>query len=233
MNIVIVEDHRQWARIVSDHVSALGYDVSVFECKADALSKIWDIMPDILIADASLPDGSMLGELSRIRSAFPAMGIIVITGNLRAHEQCMTDGADYYLTKPVSLSVLGVTLNALERRLMTLYNAKPDSLVWVLDSAKRNFKSNQGFQLDLTAKEGVVLSLLIQSPKLPVRHARISKALGYPDSIYDQHRIDVLLYRLRKKLLRIPGGIFQIRNIYAEGFLLVSNSGAKCALLAS
>lgn len=49
----------------------------------------------------------------------------------------------------------------------------------------------------------------------------MSQILGYPEVIYDQHRIDALLYRVRKKLATLRDAPMHIRNIYSEGSLLV------------
>ncbi|ODA20391.1 transcriptional regulator, partial [Achromobacter xylosoxidans] len=174
---------------------------------------------------ASLPDGDMLGHIAALRRALPAMGIIVLTGSVRMHAQLqgMSDGADYYLIKPVQLPVLAVTLTALERRLLTgaQAQAQADKPRWTLDVASRELRSTEGDQVALTAKESIVLASLIQSPKFPVSHKRMSQLLGYPEVIYDQHRVNALLYRVRKKLSAIRGTPMLIRNIYSEGSLLV------------
>jgi DNA-binding response OmpR family regulator len=71
--------------------------------------------PDILLSDIGLPDGSLLPELASLRQNFPSMGIIILTAATRSEERvrCMSDGADYYLVKPVKLEEVSATLTAL------------------------------------------------------------------------------------------------------------------------
>lgn len=223
MRILVVEDPPDWADTVSRHIAELGHVVRTCAGQREALDHIRRSPPEILVTGASLPDGDMLGHIAALRRALPAMGIIVLTGSVRMHAQLqgMSDGADHYLIKPVQLPVLAVTLTALERRLLTGAQAQADKPRWTLDVASRELRSTEGDQVALTAKESIVLASLIQSPKFPVSHKRMSQLLGYPEVIYDQHRVNALLYRVRKKLSAIRGTPMLIRNIYSEGSLLV------------
>lgn len=223
MRILIVEDPPEWAETVSRHVAGLGHDVHTCGTLHDALDRIRREPPQILVSGAPLPDGDMLAHIAALHRAFPTMGIIVLTANVRITTQLqgMSDGADHYLIKPVQLPLLAVTLSALERRLATASPAPPQPGDWTLDVESRQLRSAQGEQVSLTAKESIVMASLIQSPKFPISHKRLSQILGYPEVIYDKHRIDALLYRVRKKLATIHGTPMQIRNIYSEGSLLV------------
>lgn len=223
MRILVVEDPPDWAETVRRYIAERGHTVHTCAGLGDALDHIRRDPPGILVTGASLPDGDMLDHIAALRRALPAMGIVLLTTSVRLHTQLqgMSDGADHYLIKPVPLPVLAVTLSALERRLLTCAFSAPPQHRWTLDVASRELRSADGEQLALTAKECLVLASLIQSPKFPISHKRMSQILGYPEVIYDQHRIDALLYRVRKKLSTLPGTPMQIRNIYAEGSVLV------------
>ncbi|MFY3137925.1 response regulator transcription factor [Achromobacter xylosoxidans] len=223
MRILVVEDPPEWADAVSRHIAGLGHAVHVGGGLHDALDHIRREPPEILVTGAPLADGDMLEHIAALRRAFPAMGIVVLTAdaNIDAQVRGMSDGVDHYLVKPVQLSLLAVTLSALERRLARFAPPSPRDGDWSLDVQARQLRSAHGEQVDLTAKESIVMASLIQSPKFPISHKRMSQILGYPEVIYDKHRIDALLYRVRKKLATIRGAPMQIRNIYSEGSLLV------------
>ncbi|CUJ54216.1 MULTISPECIES: response regulator transcription factor [Achromobacter] len=227
MRVLVVEDPPEWAESVSNHIAGLGRGVHVCGTVQDALAHIRQSPPGILVTAASLPDGDMLGHIAPLRRTFPAMGIIVLTDNVRmpAQLQSLSDGADHYLIKPIQLALLAVTVSALERRLVTATPGPISHCNWTLDVQSRQLRSSDGQQLSLTAKESIVMATLIQSPKYPVSHKRMSQNLGYPAVIYDQHRIDALLYRVRKKLATLRDAPLQIRNIYSEGSLLVLREG--------
>lgn len=223
MRILVVEDPPDWAETVSRHIAGLGHAVQTCHGLGDALDHIRRQPPQILVTGAPLPDGDILDHIAALHRTFPTMGIVVLAASVRINTQLqgMSDGVDHYLTKPVQLPVLAVTLSALERRLVSLSPAPPSAGSWTLDVASRLLRSKEGEQVDLTAKEAIVMASLIQSPKFPISHRRMSQILGYPEVIYDKHRIDALLYRVRKKLGTIRGTPMQIRNIYSEGSLLV------------
>lgn len=223
MRILVVEDPPEWADTVSRHIAGLGHAVHTCGGLRDALDHIRQRPPEILVTGTPLPDGDMLAHIAALHRTFPAMGIVVLAASLRINTQLqgMSDGVDHYLNKPVQLPLLAVTLSALERRLVTSSAAPSRDGAWTLDVESRELRSSDGEQVDLTAKEAIVLASLIQSPKFPISHERMSQILGYPDIIFDKHRIDALLYRVRKKLGTIRGTPMQIRNIYAEGSLLV------------
>lgn len=228
MNVVIIEHQLYCAEIIMNHLRLLGHGAILFKSKSEALDYIWRNAPDIIVSAATMPDGSMISELQKIRLVFPAVGIVILATNQFSHESVMIDGADYYISKPVSLPILSSTINALARRMIvsrTVINTEAN--VWVLDLAGKTLKSGKDFLLRLTPRESAVLFLLMQSPNLPVKSFQIAQILNYSPSIYCQHRIDVFLYRIRKKLLQIPEGTFRIRNIYAEGYLLESSSSVK------
>ncbi|MCV6902009.1 MAG: response regulator [Achromobacter xylosoxidans] len=223
MRILVVEDPPEWAATVSRHIAGLGHAVHTCGGLRDALDHIRQRPPEILVTGTPLPDGDMLAHIAALHRTFPAMGIVVLAASLRINTQLqgMSDGVDHYLNKPVQLPLLAVTLSALERRLVTSSATPPRDGAWTLDVESRELRSSDGEQVDLTAKEAIVLASLIQSPKFPISHERMSQILGYPEIIFDKHRIDALLYRVRKKLGTIRGTPMQIRNIYAEGSLLV------------
>ncbi|BEG75253.1 response regulator transcription factor [Achromobacter xylosoxidans] len=223
MRILVVEDPPEWADTVSRHIAGLGHAVHTCGGLRDALDHIRQRPPEILVTGTPLPDGDMLAHIAALHRTFPAMGIVVLAASLRINTQLqgMSDGVDHYLNKPVQLPLLAVTLSALERRLVTSSAAPSRDGAWTLDVESRELRSSDGEQVDLTAKEAIVLASLIQSPKFPISHERMSQILGYPEIIFDKHRIDALLYRVRKKLGTIRGTPMQIRNIYAEGSLLV------------
>ncbi|OZI42231.1 transcriptional regulator [Bordetella genomosp. 5] len=231
MRILIAEDHPEWGHILQTHVAQLAYSSTLCTSCEETLTALNETGPQILLTDALLSDGDIRDEIPGIRQRLPGLGIIVLTARTHFDDQirALTDGADYYLIKPIKLPILTATLTALARRLaaQARHACAKAAPGWVFDrAASLLLRPSDGASIKLTDREGTVFSLLLQNPTFPVRHQALCHALGIPDYAFDPHRIDSLMYRVRKKLLQVADSPFSIRNVYAEGFLL-STGGAS------
>lgn len=236
MRILIAEDHPEWGHILQNHVAQLAYTSTLCTSCEETLAALNDTGAHILLTDALLSDGDIRGEIPGIRQRLPGLGIIVLTARTHFDDQirALTDGADYYLIKPIKLPTLTATLTALSRRLAAQGRQASTTAAagWVFDrAAGLLLRPSDGASIRLTDREGTVFSLLLQNPTFPVRHQALCQALGIPDYAFDPHRIDTLMYRVRKKLVQIPDSPFAIRNVYAEGFLLTT--GGACVQFSS
>lgn len=234
MKVLIIESEIDWRGVLAAHIAGLGYTVSTRESLAGALESLRNEHPDILIADGGLPDGNLLAELAAIRQRFPSMGILIVTATTRLEERVrgMSDGADYYLVKPVKLEEVAATLTALSRRMKTApHERAPSGEVWRFNRLSGQLTDGKGACLQFTDKESAALTALLQSPHYPVSHAQLFDLLRTGAEEYDAHRIDALIYRVRQKLRTIKDMPIQIRNIYGEGFLLLRNDPAMDLVL--
>lgn len=236
MRVLIVEDEIDWRNVLQSHVQQLGYEVSSCATRAEALEMLRVERPDILIADAGLSDGNLLLEIASIRQFFPSMGIVILTAKTRLEERVrgMSDGADYYLVKPVKLEEVSATLTALSRRMKTgPHQPALEAETWTFSRKLGQLSDGAEYQLQFTDKESTALAALVQSPNYPVSHTQLFDLLRSGSEEYDAHRVDALIYRVRQKLRSITHAPMQIRNIYGEGFLLVRRSLAVDILIDS
>jgi DNA-binding NtrC family response regulator len=69
--------------------------------------------PDAAILDYSLPDGTALDLMKRLKALDADVPMIVLTGHgsIDLAVQAIKDGAEHFLTKPVELAALGVVLD--------------------------------------------------------------------------------------------------------------------------
>lgn len=223
MKVFIVGGEADWCNRLAAHVGGLGYETGSCPALARALDILGNRQPDILIADAGLL------ELASIRQHFPSMGIIVLTASTRLEERVrgMSEGADYYLVKPVRLEEISATLTALSRRMKTApHQRPPESERWIFNRKSGRLANGDAVSLQFTEKESIALAALLQSPNYPVSHAQLFDLLRSGAEEYDSHRIDALIYRVRQKLRAHADAPMQIRNIYGEGFLILHRSAA-------
>lgn len=92
----------------------------------EGMAKAMETLPDIIICDLSMPkvDGQRMLVALRAQKALQRTKIIVFTANTAEDEmmQAFDNGADAYLTKPVSLQLL-------RKRIAKLLQVQPDTLV--------------------------------------------------------------------------------------------------------
>lgn len=112
MNLLIAEDDAKTRSILEINLSDK-YNILFCENGKEALQALREKNFDILITDWKMPvmDGREL--LLAVRKEFPGMPVIVITafGSIQNAVDMMTEGAFYYIEKPVKLDNLEVILD--------------------------------------------------------------------------------------------------------------------------
>ncbi|EHK64412.1 response regulator transcription factor [Achromobacter arsenitoxydans] len=226
MTIIVVDDHGDWRDTIAEYIHSLGLDKAILTAGslAELDQLLLTVTPGILVLDAMLPDGDGLARVSHLRTTYPSMGIIMLTGRLLSEDKVsgLSLGADHYLTKPVNLAELGATLVALSRRLRVVPAADADdadSGAWRFDPARRTLTSPAQVCVDITDTESRLIGALIQAAPLPLSRNRLVEALGASAEAYDTHRLDAHMHRLRRKLRAQAGGDMGIRTVYGVGYV--------------
>src|SRR5512143_1119344 len=113
---LIVDDDDAFVSGLAEVVKREGFAVATAGTLADARREMTDSPPDIVLVDLLLPDGSGMDLLEAFE---PTTGpeVVLITGNasLETAVDALRRGATDYLTKPIDMGRLKVTLNALAR----------------------------------------------------------------------------------------------------------------------
>jgi two-component system repressor protein LuxO len=117
--VLIVEDTLPMAALYEEYLRDEDYDVAIAGTLAQARARIAARVPDAVVVDIGLPDGSGLELLKDIRAkGLPIEAVVVtVTGSMNLAIEAMREGAYDFLVKPFDRDRLTVTLrNALERR---------------------------------------------------------------------------------------------------------------------
>jgi len=121
--ILLVEDDRILAEALADALGHAGYAVEAAGTGGEALQILGGRPPDLLLLDIGLPDMDGWDILRRVRDTDRTrdLPVLVLTGLGNAStEQAMALGADEFLSKPFSISVLvEVAARLLTRRSAT------------------------------------------------------------------------------------------------------------------
>lgn len=102
--LLLVQSEPVLAELASFRLELLGYQITPAASGAEALSKVQEALPDLLIIDTTLPEGDGLEWLSRLRGEFSADQLPVLVfsldPSLETVERAYHAGAQDYLITP-------------------------------------------------------------------------------------------------------------------------------------
>ncbi len=113
--VLVVDDEAGLVDQLQRFLASKGYAVSTAADGLEALQKVQDERPDVVLLDINLPRMNGLEVLRRVRASDPAVAVIMVSGlsDEATSRRALALGALAYLTKPLSF-------RALEQRLGTL-----------------------------------------------------------------------------------------------------------------
>ena len=219
--IIIADDEELIRRLVSDFLTAEGYEALCAD-DGDVALKLFEENPDtaLLIIDIMMPnmDGWELCRKIRETSDVP---IIMLTARAQEYDQltAFDAGADDYVTKPCSPSILMKRVAALLRR---REGSSGNSKVLYVDDLKLDSFAHEvwlsGKSISLTLKEYSILQKLLSSPgRVFTRDQMLDEIWGF-DFDGDVRTVDSHVARLRTKLGQ--WGSNHIKTIYGTGYKL-------------
>ena len=214
--ILIVEDNPDYAEEMAQFLSDLEHEVAISRCAADMWSALSQGKADVVVLDLGLPDADGFDVIPRMRQLYPQIGLLVLTGRVALDSRILglRLGADHYLTKPIKFLELAAHIEALERRVSPQLSSHES---WTLKVGARTLEL-MGLSISLTEKEFSFLHLLTMNTR-PVSRDVIVAGLGDNDPDAGR-RIDMLAYRLRKKVRTGLGHDLPLRSAYGEGYSL-------------
>jgi two-component system KDP operon response regulator KdpE len=199
--ILVVDDEAQIRRVLRTTLSAEGYAIVEARDGTEALEKVREIKPDLILLDVNMPGLDGLQTCREIRSD-SEVPIIVLT--VRSAEKdkvrALDAGADDYVVKPFGIQELLARVRALLRR------AAEDQDVATLASKELNFDFERrdivvrGVQIHLTPKEFAVLKELVVANGRPISHRRLLQSVWGPEYGEETESLRVVINQLRKKI---------------------------------
>ena len=126
-HILIVDDEKGILDALSAVLDDEGYTVATAENGSEALKKIKDDTPSVVLLDVWLPDIDGLEILKEIRDAYPGVAVIVMSGHgtIETAVRATKLGAYDYLEKPLSMErVHLIVKHAVEQQRLELENVQ-------------------------------------------------------------------------------------------------------------
>ncbi len=220
MKILIVEDDIGLSRGISFALTGYGYQVLTARSQKEAFMLFEKERPNAVLLDLNLPDGDGIDfcRLIRKKSDLP---ILMLTARDMELDEIMglKSGADDYITKPFSISVLKIRLeNALKHKYQTEKKGEQKKELWsgsiCLDLKKfRVYK--EGKELEISVTEFRILQYFFEYKNTVLLKEQILQHIWDEDENFvEENTLSVNISRLRKKL----GGNF-IKTIHGMGYL--------------
>ena len=178
---------------------------------------------DFVLLDINLPDGSGLELLKEIKKQKPTLPVILLTANDTERDivQGLETGADDYITKPFSLSVLRARVNTQLRKIEDSMGGTTKTFTdgtYSFNFDKMIFIHN-GKQSELSKTEQKLLYYLTQNASnTTTRDFLIDRLWSDGEEYVDENALSVTVKRLRDKLEL--GN--KIRTVYGIGYAWVS-----------
>lgn len=221
-HILIVDDERELAELVSLYLTNAGFRTSVCTDGASALALVRRETPDLALLDVMLPDMSGFDICREIRKThfFP---IIMLTAKIEDNDKILglTLGADDYITKPFEPEEVLARIEAALRRVgKEATSDKPLTHRALTLSPSLRKATLAGQELALTAHEFDILELLMRQPEKVYTRESLYEQVWHGGYYGENNTVNVHVSNIRKKLKAIDPDADYIQTVYGIGFKL-------------
>ena len=221
--ILIVEDNEDLAFGLRTSLEAEGHTVEVAETGIAGLARARDFSPDLVVLDLGLPKLDGHGVLRALRDESNPVPVLVLTA--RSSETDIVRGfhlgADDYVTKPFSLSVLLARVRALLRRNPELEaGARVHRFGRVVVDPASRTATKDGREVTLTHREFELLLALIGRRGAVASRQQLLREVWEHQADVQTRTVDIHIAELRRKLEKDASNPQHILTVWKVGYRL-------------
>lgn len=219
--ILVIENNKELQDTLAFELEQMRFSVNVCESLNEAVQIVSNQHYDVFIIGTSLPDGSSVDVVKKIR-ALKRDGVIVVISNRDSELEilyALNSGADDYMILPCSYNILVARINAHLRRYKTTFENCYNINGVSVDFSKRVVSINDSL-IHLTNTEFDVLAYLIKHKNAIITRDQMLKDIWKFDYDGDSRLVDVHIFKIREKIEPLKRKIRSIRGygyIFNEG----------------
>jgi DNA-binding response OmpR family regulator len=217
MRLLVVEDDDIVADAITRGLTAANYAVHRVASAESAQAALADEEFALAVIDVGLPGTDGLSLVRRLRSSGKTLPTLILTARctLADKVKALDLGADDFMSKPFEAAELAARCRALMRRASGALNGIIKLNRLSVDLAGKRLCIDET-EVDLTAREWLVLECLVRRMGLIVSKDRLQQAVANPEQDITANAVEVQISRLRAKL----GDAASIRSLRGLGYRL-------------
>jgi two-component system, OmpR family, response regulator len=217
VRLLIVEDDDIVADAIARGLTAANYEVHRVRSAESAQAALAEEEFALAVIDVGLPGTDGLSLVRRWRSMGRTLPTLILTARctLADKVKALDIGADDFMSKPFEAAELAARCRALMRRSSGELNGIIKLNRMSVDLAGKRLCIDDA-EVQLTAREWLVLECLVRRVSLIVSKERLQQAVANPDQDITANAVEVHISRLRAKL----GDAALIRSLRGLGYRL-------------
>lgn len=216
VDILIVEDDKELANLLSDFLRAENYIVSIAETGEKALSLYEKYGARLIVLDIMLPeiDGFEICKKIREESDTPIL-IVSAKNNKEDKINGLVLGADDYIEKPYDIDIMLAKIVGIFKRRYAV-----DELICgdIRINKVNHIVYKNEKQIEMTAKEYELLVILIENKGKTLTKEYLFKQIWGSDSFSELQTLTVHIKWLRKKIENNPKNPQKISTVWGVGY---------------
>jgi two-component system OmpR family response regulator len=219
--VLVVDDEENVTHLVSSALRFDGFETVTADNGDDALAKVAQYDPDLIVLDVMMPGRDGFGVLQALRASGSQVPVIFLTARDTASDRVggLRAGADDYVVKPFSIEELLARVHAVLRR-----SAPGDARDGVLRIADLELDENShevtraGVEVHLTATEFELLRYLMRNERVVLSKAQILDRVWKYDFQGQSNIVELYIGYLRKKVDSVEPKL--IHTIRGAGYVI-------------
>ena len=222
--ILIIEDDPQIAKIEKDYLAVSGFNCDIAETGNEGLQLALSGEYDLILLDLMLPEMDGYDVCRRLRETFD-IPIIMVTAKQEDIDTIkgLNLGADDYITKPFSPSVLVARVKASITRYERLKQSNEKSVdEIVIDDIRIQTRSRRVFvqdkEVDIKNKEYELLVFLVTNANIVFNKEQLYERIWGFEALGDNATVAVHVNRLREKIENEPSQPKYILTVRGAGY---------------
>jgi DNA-binding response OmpR family regulator len=223
-HILLVDDETAITDNLTPFLTRSGFRVSTALNGNDALTKVDNLSPDLIVTDVLMPvmDGRELLRILRRNNNWIPVILLTQVGEAFERAMALEEGADDYINKPFEPHELVARVKAVLRRAKP--GKPPLSAAWLLKCGDLTFDRKarraylEGEELDLTPKAVTLLEYLITHPDELVTRERLLDVVWGWDYPVGSRAVDTRIAELRRSLGDDAANPRYIETIPGQGY---------------